>query len=119
MYILGINLVDVENAQQSKKPSSTTTARPITSSLSTTKAVDQTGYYSGGEDTEVDDDGKISTKPNTLWPLSGETTLVFVVSSMYISIKKTNLSLSANFLFGIENSNDVVVWFFSLFYSLF
>jgi hypothetical protein len=38
---------------------------------------------------------------------------------MYISIKKTNLSLSANFLFGIENSNDVVVWFFSLFYSLF
>jgi hypothetical protein len=50
----------------SKKPSSTTTARPITSSLSTTKAVDKTGYYSGGEDTEVDDDGKISTKPNTL-----------------------------------------------------
>ena len=66
MYILEKNLVDVENAQQSKKPSSTTTARPITSSLSTTKAVDKTGYYSGGEDTEIDDDGKISTKPNTL-----------------------------------------------------
>jgi hypothetical protein len=42
MYILEKNLVDVENAQQSKKPSSTTTARPITSSLSTTKAVDKT-----------------------------------------------------------------------------
>jgi hypothetical protein len=54
MCILEKNLVDVENAQQSKKPSWTTTARPITSSLSTTKAVDKTGYYSGGEDTEVD-----------------------------------------------------------------
>lgn len=59
-------MVDVENAQQSKKPSSTTTARPITSPLSTTTAVDKTGYYSGGEDTKVDDDGKISTKPKTL-----------------------------------------------------
>jgi len=66
MYILGINFVDVENAQQSKKPSSTTTAKPITSPLSTTKAVDKTGYYSGGEDTEVDDDGKISTMTKTL-----------------------------------------------------
>lgn len=54
--VSGINLVDVENEQPSKKPSSTTTARPITSPVSTTKAVDKTGYYSGGEDTEVDDD---------------------------------------------------------------
>lgn len=70
-------MVDVENEQPSKKPSYTTTARPITSPVSTTKAVDKTGYYSGGEDTEVDDDdGKIVTMPKPFTPVKRDNSFI-------------------------------------------